>query len=68
MQKPSVCYGYTHRFSFLLVSSYPLSVPNECFLVIGDLPVVICCASLALADAGIVMFDLVAAVSLVSLS
>ena len=32
----------------------------------GDLSVVISCASLALADAGIVMYDLVAAVSLVS--
>ncbi|MCO5548285.1 hypothetical protein L7F22_001742 [Adiantum nelumboides] len=30
----------------------------------GDLPVVITCASLALADAGIVMYDLVSAVSL----
>lgn len=32
----------------------------------GDLPVVITCASLALADAGIVMYDLVSAVSLSS--
>ncbi|PPS06964.1 hypothetical protein GOBAR_AA13686 [Gossypium barbadense] len=32
-------------------------------LVTGDLPVVISCASLALADAGIMMYDLVAAVS-----
>lgn len=32
---------------------------------IGDLPVIISCASLALADAGIMMYDLVAAVSLV---
>ena len=35
-------------------------------LVAGDLPVVISCASLALADAGIMMYDLVAAVSVVS--
>ncbi|KAM5551411.1 hypothetical protein ABKV19_026310 [Rosa sericea] len=31
----------------------------------GDLPVVISCASLALADAGIMMYDLVASVSVV---
>lgn len=35
------------------------------FMSIGDLPVIISCASLALADAGIMMYDLVAAVSLV---
>ena len=35
-------------------------------MVAGDLPVVISCASLALADAGIMMYDLVAAVSVVS--
>lgn len=33
--------------------------------VAGDLPVVISCASLALADAGIMMSDLVAAASVV---
>lgn len=33
--------------------------------VAGDLPVVISCASLALADAGIMMYDLVASVSVV---
>lgn len=32
---------------------------------VGDLPVVISCASLALADAGIMMYDLVASVSVV---
>ena len=36
---------------------------SEC--VAGDLPVVISCASLALADAGIMMYDLVASVSVV---
>ena len=35
---------------------------------VGDLPVVISCASLALADAGILMHDLVASVSLVCIS
>ena len=34
-------------------------------MVAGDLPVVISCASLALADAGIMMYDLVASVSVV---
>jgi ribonuclease PH len=34
----------------------------------GDLPVVMSCASLALADAGILMHDLVASVSLVRIS
>jgi hypothetical protein len=34
-------------------------------LVAGDLPVVISVASLALADAGILMYDLVASVSVV---
>lgn len=34
-------------------------------LVAGDLPVVISCASLALADAGIMMYDVVASVSVV---
>ena len=33
--------------------------------VAGDLPVVISCASLALADAGIMMYDLVTSVSVV---
>lgn len=33
--------------------------------IAGDLHVVISCASLALADAGILMYDLVASVSLV---
>lgn len=33
--------------------------------VAGDLPVVISCASLAMADAGIMMYDLVASVSVV---
>lgn len=33
--------------------------------VAGDLPVVISCASLALADAGIMMYDLIASVSVV---
>lgn len=37
-------------------------------LVAGDLPVIISCASLALADAGIMMYDLVASVSMVCLS
>lgn len=36
---------------------------SEC--VAGDLPIVISCASLALADAGIMMYDLVASVSVV---
>lgn len=36
--------------------------------VAGDLPVIISCASLALADAGIMMYDLVASVSMVCLS
>lgn len=31
----------------------------------GDLPVVISCASLALADAGIMLYDLIASVSVV---
>jgi len=34
-------------------------------LFLGDLPVVISCASLALADAGIMLYDLVTAVSVV---
>lgn len=34
-------------------------------LLAGDLPVVISCASLALADAGILLYDLVASVSVV---
>lgn len=34
-------------------------------VVAGDLPVVISCASLALADAGIMMYDLIASVSVV---
>jgi len=33
--------------------------------LVGDLPVIISCASLALADAGIMMYDLVSAVSVV---
>ncbi|KAL4393992.1 hypothetical protein AHAS_Ahas02G0107400 [Arachis hypogaea] len=33
------------------------------FIYAGDLPVVISCASLALADVGIMMYDLVASVS-----
>lgn len=35
------------------------------FVVAGDLPVVISCASVALADAGIMMYDLVTSVSVV---
>lgn len=34
-------------------------------MVAGDLPVVISCASLALADAGIMLYDLIASVSVV---
>lgn len=40
---------------------------NVLELVAGDLPVVISCASLALADAGIMMYDLVTSVSVVCL-
>jgi hypothetical protein len=36
----------------------------SCF-VSGDLPIIISCASLALADAGIMMYDLVTSVSVV---
>lgn len=36
-------------------------------VIAGDLSVVISCASLALADAGIMMYDLVASVSVVCL-
>lgn len=35
------------------------------WFAVGDLPVVISCASVALADAGIMMYDLVASVSVV---
>ncbi|KAG4994601.1 hypothetical protein JHK84_031565 [Glycine max] len=47
-------------FALVLESSGSNSI-SEC--VAGDLPVVISCASLALADAGIMMYDIVASVS-----
>ena len=39
----------------------------NCNCIAGDLPVVISCAGLALADAGIMMYDLITAVSVVCL-
>lgn len=51
---------------------FPPSLPCFVFfsltlicVLIGDLPVIISCASLALADAGIMMFDIVTSVSVV---
>jgi len=39
-----------------------LDLTSSCFIS-GDLPIIISCASLALADAGIMMYDLVTSVS-----
>lgn len=51
----------------IIVDSFPKTTVDVFALVLesggGDLPVVISCASLALADAGIMMYDLVASVS-----
>jgi len=41
-----------------------LDLTSSCFIS-GDLPIIISCASLALADAGIMMCDLVTSVSVV---
>lgn len=55
----------------ILLESFPKTTVDVFALVMesggSDLPVIISCASLALADAGIMMYDLVAAVSLSSL-
>jgi exosome complex component MTR3 len=50
---------------FYSISCEVSSCNNIIELVAGDLPVVISVASLALADAGILMYDLVASVSVV---
>ncbi|XVF46316.1 hypothetical protein PTKIN_Ptkin03bG0017800 [Pterospermum kingtungense] len=54
----------------IMLETFPKATVDVFALVLesggGDLPVVISCASLALADAGIMMYDLVAAVSVVS--
>eukprot|EP00252_Welwitschia_mirabilis_P024717 TRINITY_DN7425_c0_g1_i2.p1 TRINITY_DN7425_c0_g1~~TRINITY_DN7425_c0_g1_i2.p1 ORF type:complete len:266 (+),score=69.14 TRINITY_DN7425_c0_g1_i2:144-941(+) len=54
----------------VMLHTFPKTTVDVFALVIesggGDLPVVITCAALALADAGIMMFDLVSAVSLSS--
>lgn len=51
----------------IIVDSFPKTTVDVFALVLesggGDLPVVISCASLALADAGIMMYDLIASVS-----
>lgn len=51
----------------IILDSFPKTTVDVFALVLesggGDLPVVISCASLALADAGIMMYDLVASVS-----
>ncbi|XP_021760125.1 exosome complex component RRP41-like [Chenopodium quinoa] len=55
----------------ILLESFPKTTVDVFALVMesggSDLPVIISCASLALADAGIMMYDMVAAVSLSSL-
>lgn len=55
----------------IILESFPKTTVDVFALVMesggSDLPVIISCASLALADAGIMMYDLVAAVSLSSL-
>lgn len=52
----------------IILDSFPKTTVDVFALVLesggGDLPVIISCASLALADAGIMMYDLVTAVSL----
>ncbi|GLJ47720.1 hypothetical protein SUGI_1007940 [Cryptomeria japonica] len=55
----------------VMLNTFPKTTVDVFALVLesggGDLPVVITCASLALADAGIMMFDLVTAVSVASI-
>lgn len=55
----------------VMLNTFPKTTVDVFALVLesggGDLPVVISCASLALADAGIMMFDLVTAVSVSSI-
>ncbi|KAH9298954.1 hypothetical protein KI387_030636, partial [Taxus chinensis] len=55
----------------VMLNTFPKTTVDVFALVLesggGDLPVVITCASLALADAGIMMFDLVTAVSVSSI-
>ncbi|PKA54887.1 Exosome complex exonuclease RRP46 like [Apostasia shenzhenica] len=54
--------------SAIILETFPKTTVDIFALVLesggGDLPVIISCASLALADAGIMMYDLVSAVSL----
>ncbi|CAI0429049.1 unnamed protein product [Linum tenue] len=56
----------------ILLETFPKTTVDVFALVLesggSDLPVVVSCASLALADAGIMMYDLVAGVSVASLS
>uniref|UniRef100_A0A0C9S3K0 TSA: Wollemia nobilis Ref_Wollemi_Transcript_28818_1014 transcribed RNA sequence n=1 Tax=Wollemia nobilis TaxID=56998 RepID=A0A0C9S3K0_9CONI len=55
----------------VMLNTFPKTTVDVFALVLesggGDLPVIISCASLALADAGIMMFDLVTAVSVSSI-
>lgn len=55
----------------VMLNTFPKTTVDVFALVLesggGDLPVIITCASLALADAGIMMFDLVTAVSVASI-
>lgn len=66
MEANYYCYG-----SNLLLNCYYRNVVwrfsdfLEWYCIAGDLSVVISCASLALADAGIMMYDLITAVSVV---
>lgn len=61
-----ICLLICVKFFKLMAHNFLLSdCSNVVELVSGDLPVVISCASLALADAGIMMYDLIASVSVV---
>lgn len=58
---------FNYRCNLVLVVWYIILLDCNCnlYCIAGDLPVVISCAGLALADAGIMMYDLITAVSVV---